>query len=132
MIVLNKNQANTVILTLTEKVTITSPYFLFRFISIADLSEKLCLAADTSSYTDRYNKFTITDSTTEDAANGTLNFLPQGQWKYEAYEQASSSNLLLANTGAMVEQGLVDVVGTGVTYARRTTRKTYKSYGTGA
>lgn len=119
-------------MTLTEKTTLTSPYYLMRLINDTTRAEKLLLmAADLSSYTYRYNQFTLTESASEVLTSGTVELLPTGFWTYEIYEQASASNLLLINTGAMVEQGKVKVVGTDTQYTKHPITLSYTAYGTG-
>jgi hypothetical protein len=133
MIKIAKNTSNTICLTLKEKSTISSPYYLFRFISLANIgTEKAFIPIDTSSYPDRYNKFTITDSATELPYSGQMDFDPTGQWLYKIYEQSSSTNLIYQNATSLVEEGIVTVVGTTITRAKNSSTKTYKSYGTGA
>ena len=112
-----KNTANPVVLTLDEKATITTHDWLFEFTSDDTGEVKYCHASDVSSYTDRYNRFTITDSATEDAQNGTLDFSPVGTWRYRIYEMPVSSPPSLTPTGylAIVETGQVKVIDPSAT-----------------
>lgn len=135
MIVINKNSVNTVILTLTEKATITSPTFLFKFTSDITRESVLFICPDVSDYTDRYNKFNITETVLAsiNLAIGTINLSPTGFWKYEIFEQASTTNLLQSATGARVENGKVKVIGTEtVRNTYNPTARKYKAYGTGS
>jgi len=134
MLVINKNSNNTLILTLTEKVTIASPTFLFKLTNDLTRESVLFLSANLSSYKDRYDKFLITETSgTINASSGVINLNPTGYWKYQIFEQASTSNLLESATGSMVENGKIKVIGTDTTYTvyNPTTRK-YKGYGTGS
>ena len=134
MLLINKNSNNTLILTLTEKVTIASPTFLFKFTNDLTRESVLFISANLSSYKDRYDKFLITETSgTINASSGVINLNPTGYWKYQIFEQASTSNLLESATGSLVENGKIKVIGTDTTYTvyNPTTRK-YKGYGTGS
>ena len=134
MLVINKNSNNTLILTLTEKVTIASPTFLFKLTNDLTRESVLFLSANLSAYKDRYDKFLITETSgTINASSGVINLNPTGFWKYQIFEQASTSNLLESATGSMVENGKLKVIGTDTTYTvyNPTSRK-YKGYGTGS
>ena len=96
------------VVTLQEKQTLTNPYWLVRFVNESSLVENSCIAADTSSYTSRYHKLRVTESSSENRTNGTL-YLPEGIYTYYIYEQASSSNLDFRNATTMCEVGQVRV-----------------------
>ena len=131
MLVVNRSANNTLILTLTEKATLTSPVYLFRFINDVERTEKSCIITDTSSYTYRYNKFTLTETSgTEVLTSGTITLSPAGFWHYEVYEQSSSSNtnyLLSLNPSIPLEVGKLKVIGTTPTVIRNTQAQTYKT-----
>lgn len=134
MVVINKNSNNTLILTLTEKVTIASPTFLFKLTNDLTRESVLFLSANLSSYKDRYDKFLITETSgTVNFSSGVIKLNPTGFWKYQIFEQASTSNLLESATGSMLENGKIKVIGTDTTFTvyNPTTRK-YKGYGTGS
>ena len=134
MQIITRGQNNTVIFTLTERVTISSPYFLMKCTSRSSRTTKIfILASNQSSYTERYDKFTITESANEILTSGTVELKPTGDWDYEIYQQASASNLNVVNSGILLEQGIIRVIGTGDTttyYNGQTTGYTY--YGTGS
>lgn len=112
MIQITRGSNNTVIMTLTEKVSATYPYFLIRFVSEVGNTENSCIVTDSSSYPSRYNKFTIAEDTAEDRVMGRL-MLTEGQWVYYAYGQTSSSNLSYTNADSdVLETGIVKVAGT--------------------
>jgi len=92
-----QGQANTVVVTASERKTIESPYWLLAFTSEVTNETNTCICANTSGYIDRYDKFTVTESGTEDRVNGTLSLKPEGIWTLKVYEQSSSSNLDPAN-----------------------------------
>lgn len=110
MILINKASSNTVVLTLTEKVTLTAPYyFLFSFVSQTTGATVNFIAADSSLYTDRYNEFTIVETTSPDLTDSECELNPKGFWNYKIYAQSSSSNLVVANANELVEEGIVKV-----------------------
>lgn len=131
MIIINKNSVNDVILTLTEKVTISNPTFLFRFTSDYSREQVIFIASNTSQYTDRYDSFSITETSgTTNLLNATISLEPVGDWTYEVFEQASATNLNMNYTGALLETGKVRVIGTTTTRTKyEAPRKTYKGYG---
>lgn len=111
MLQIIKGQANTIVVTVTEKTTLSSPVFLIRFISEGQGVENSAIITDTSSNTGRYNQFVVTENSTEDRTNGTLS-LVEGLHEYRIYEQSSSSNLDWHNSTTLLEIGLAKVIGT--------------------
>lgn len=113
MIQITKNATNNIALTLTEKSTLTSPDYLFVFQSDETRDSYEFIAADTSSYTDRYNLFAIVEtSTNPDPLSGEIELPLVGFYTYTIYEQNSSTNLDPANATGVVEVGKVQVVDT--------------------
>lgn len=113
MIKINKASANIVVLTLKEKTTLTNPKYLFVFKNDQTNVESKFIAADTSSYTDRYNKFTITEKATNpNNLIGEVTLSLDGFYTYTIYEQTSSTNLNPANATGVVETGKVQVFAT--------------------
>lgn len=86
MIQLTKNLSQNIILTLTEKQTISSPNYLFQFVNRSTNEEVkfvLVNALDLSTFKDRFNKFLIvTDNY----------FSKVGQYTYFVYQQTSATN----------------------------------------
>lgn len=133
MIVINRGQANTVVLSLKEKQTLSSPVFLFVFKNDLTRQTKKFIAADISSYTDRYNQFTITESDSESVLTGTVQLKPTGFWSYWVYEQTSTTNLEPSQATTELETGKVNVKGTAQAYTSYDQQqKTYTAYGSGA
>ena len=120
MIHLTKGQTNTIILTLTEKQLLTNPNYLFVFTNRSSNSVISFIklnATDTSLYKDRFNAFSIV---TDTYFNGTL----EGQYTYEIYEQASTSNTNPTGLNKL-ETGIMWLLGTTLTYNQFTTTDTY-------
>jgi len=123
MIVINKDTNSTIVLTLTENVTLSSPTFLFRLTSDVTRQSVNFIASDLSSNTCRYNEFLITETDgTEILTSGTVTLDPEGQWTYEVFEQTSTTNLDVANVdnSTPLETGIVLVKGTKTTYTKHT------------
>ena len=109
MINIARNSANEITLTLTERGTAT--YYLFKFQSDNTEAVEYCIATDSSLYPDRFNKFTITETSTPDNLNAEVELPTEGQWRYFVYANSSSSNL--DPTGLTeLESGIVKVTGT--------------------
>ena len=88
MIQLTKGATQFMYLTLTEKELLTNPNYLFVFRSRSTNTEVkfvLLNAADVSLFKERYNKFSL-------VTNTYFNTSLIGQYTYEVYEQASTSN----------------------------------------
>ena len=99
--------SNVVVVTLSEKITIASPYFLFEFINNQTQQKYYCISADVSVYPERYNKFTIVVKTTTPAPLSGEIQIPLGdEYTYNVYEQSNNTNL--NPTGlTVVENGLM-------------------------
>jgi hypothetical protein len=109
LINIERNSANEIALTLTERGTAT--YYLFKFQSDNTEAVKYCIATDSSLYPERFNKFTITEQTSPDNLNAEVELPTEGQWRYYVYANSSSSNL--DPTGLLeLESGIVKVTGT--------------------
>ena len=93
MILINENTSNTVILTLSEKTTLTNVNYLFEVYNDMTNIYKYFIAQDISTNKLRYNEFIITETITEFPLLGQINLITEGFYKYNVYEQASPSNL---------------------------------------
>jgi hypothetical protein len=125
MIRINKGSVNEVIVTATEKVTLSTPYFLFEFTSDETKLNYYCIATNVSTELVRYDEFYIEDKVSPVAVNGEVN-LPVGTYTYKVYQQTSSSNLDPTLTTSVVEEGKSRAVNTTavsptVTYESATT-----------
>ena len=93
MILINKNTTNTVILTLSEKTTLTNAKYLFEVTNDMSNEVKCFIAADISTNKLRYNEFEFIENVTENLLMGTFSLTLSGFYKYNVYEQASTTNL---------------------------------------
>ena len=104
IIVINLTLGTTanVYLTLTEKETLTSPNYLFRFVQRTTNDEIKFVkksSDDLSQYKDRYNLFSFD---VDQLFCGHV-----GEYHYYVYEQASASNLEVDLTGNLLEEGIM-------------------------
>lgn len=103
MILLRHGQTDQeIIVTLNEKRTLDAGYYLFVFTHVLTknvVNKIYSFLDDDSDFQDRYNQFDINTSVV-------FTNQPAGQWSYDIYEQASSTNtnttgLNLVETGIM-------------------------------
>lgn len=133
MIRIVKGENNYLRLTLAEKTTLATPYYLFVFKSDVTKEEKIFKQFDTSSYPYRYNQFLITETSgTENLSSGVVEFNPTGFWEYKVYEMSDSANMLVSNTTSLVEQGRAKVIGDDTTRKKYQNSRNYKAYGKGS
>lgn len=125
---LNFGGANTTqnfVVTLTERVSINNPYFLFVFEHVTTkqvFKFVLNSANDLSAYPDRFNQFQINVPTLMPSA-------PEGDYRYSVYEQSSSSNTDVALTGALLEVGQMKMdVLPDRTYTKYNQSQSFKVY----
>jgi len=110
MQIINKGQNNFLVFTLTEKVTLNNPYYLFSFKHQVLMSTVNFIASDVSGFPTRYNKFLITETTgTVNLTSGVVSLPETGFYEYAIYQQTSSSNLNVANAEGLLEIGMVKV-----------------------
>lgn len=101
MLVIDKAESKNWYVTLTEKVTIANPYFLFAFTHRVTNELTTVILTDISTQKERYNKFAVIEGTTFD--------LDAGEFEYVIYAQTSPSNLSPALADEEVESGVLKV-----------------------
>jgi len=109
--IIQRGISNTVVETVTEATTIANAYYLFEFIDKSGKVKQYCIASNTSDYTYRYDEFTITEKASPDPLSGEI-YLTVGSYRFNIYEQASSTNLDPELSGGVVESGICDVYET--------------------
>lgn len=125
MILLQKGQTSQeIIVTLNEKRTLDAGHYLFVFTHILTknvVTKIYSFLDDESDFQDRYNQFEI---------NTSVVFAdePRGQWNYDVYEQASSTNT--DTTGlTQVETGIMKLQpATEFSFEEYNEPTTFKSY----
>jgi hypothetical protein len=90
MILVTRAATNTIDLTLTESVTLTNPYYLFVFTNKQTQEVSKCLLTDSSSYPERYNRFSLIE--------GTSVTLIAGDYVLQVYEKSVSNTTIPADT----------------------------------
>lgn len=116
MILINKNTTNKVILTLSEKTTLTNAVYLFEVTNDMSNSVKCFIAEDISTNKLRYNEFDFIENVTEDLLNGTFSLELSGFYKYNVYEQSSTTNLNPLLALNLIDKGKLNVVSQMSTY----------------
>jgi hypothetical protein len=103
-----------VALSLKEKTTISSPIYLFEFISDSTSTSNTCICEDVSeagSKRDRANLFNITEGV-DDRLNSSLILFNEGRYNYIIREQESTTNLDPDLSGDIVQRGIMILLGT--------------------
>lgn len=101
MLVIEKAESKNWYLTLTEKVTIANPYFLFAFTHRLSNEVTTVILSDISTHKERYNEFAVVE--------GSTFTLDAGEFEYQVYAQTSPSNLSPALANELVESGILKV-----------------------
>ncbi len=101
MLVISLGESKNWYVTLTEKVTIANPYFLFAFTHRVTNEVTTVILTDISTQTERYNQFAVIEGTTFD--------LDAGEFEYVIYAQTSPSNLSPSLADEEVESGVLKV-----------------------
>lgn len=120
MIHLTKGQTNTIILTLTEKQLLINPNYLFVFTNRSSnnvIKFVVLNTSDLSLFKDRYNEFSIVTNTNFSSAL-------EGQYTYEVYEQASTTNTNITGLNKL-ETGIMWLSGSTMIYNQYNTTDTY-------
>lgn len=112
VIILDKNTDNVVVLTLTEKTTVTPVSYVVEFISEQTKdSYYTLLGSNQSSYTTRFDEFTITETASPNTVNAEIE-LSVGSYDYKVWQTSDStifwtnaSNITSAVTKSVIEYG---------------------------
>lgn len=126
MIELNTGQSGEkIIVTLTELQTLDEPYYLFIFSHVVTKEVVKFIKGqidDESDYPSRYNQFDINTGVV-------FNDKPAGEWHYQVYDQASSTNLNPALATTLLENGkMLLYPATPFEYTKYDEPVTYKTY----
>jgi len=110
LIRLEKDTANLVVVTTTEKGT--ASYYLFEFQQLTTMGKVYCIAEDTSAFQDRYNAFTITETTSPTPTDAEVELI-EGEAQYWIYANTNGTNLDPTGLTAL-EPGMCIVTGVTV------------------
>lgn len=124
MIRITQDSSNLVVITLTEKGS--ASHYLFQFDDLAANTSSYCVADDTSPYPERYNAFTILDTSSPTPVDGEVD-LEKGQYKYFVYANSSASNLDPDGL-TLLESGMCVVTGTVTSPTEYDGIQTYVEY----
>ena len=102
MLRIERNQASTLIVTVSELTTIASPNYLFQFIEEQSGDEVFCILTNISTGIPRYDEFIVTDTVD-------VTFPYNGFYTYKIYQQTSSVNLDPELSQGLVEEGRAHV-----------------------
>lgn len=130
MIILEPNTVNLVVLSLSEKVTINNPTFLFRFVSKESKIEYVCISSPVEDYSFNRQSFNIeTVASGAVALSGQVALITGDEYDYYVYAQSSTINTDYTIANEQVQQGLARFNKTIIQrseYERgSTTRKVY-------
>ena len=105
MIYINKDELNSIVLTLTEVSTLTNPYYLFVFQNEMNPESDpiLFTTSDISAYPERFNQFELDEPVDVD--------LMKGQYSYSVYESLIPPVTIEDTTGDVIEEGRMVVSG---------------------
>lgn len=108
MLVFYPTTNNTIVITTLEKVTISSPTYLFRFVHKETLKEYLCISAVSELYS--YGRQSFIIETVASGANplvGQIVLTLGDEYNYYVYAQESTTNLDYTLANEMIEQGIM-------------------------
>ena len=105
MIYINKDELNSIVLTLTEVSTLSNPYYLFVFQNEMNPESDpiLFTTSDISAYPERFNQFELDEPVDVD--------LMKGQYSYSVYESLIPPVTIEDTTGDVIEEGRMVVSG---------------------
>lgn len=111
MQLINKGQANTLVFTLQELVTLATPYYLFEITNQQNETPIYFIGTDVSLYPNRVNKFVLTEGVNA-PLSGNIICTDDGLYKYRIWEQTNATNLDPANITTLLEVGYIRVLTT--------------------
>lgn len=103
MLKIQRNGATPLIVTVTELTTIPNPNYLFEFIHEQSFNTQTCVLTNVSTTTQRFDEFVLTDGVD-------VNFIYDGFYVYNIFQQSSPGNLDPVNSQGLVETGRAHVV----------------------
>lgn len=109
-IVIEKGKTNTVIMTVSERSTLSSPFYLFHFKSKFNTSEERFFnAVNISQNRIRFDEFVITENDLPNYNLGEVNLFT-GEWTYCIYESSGATLDISGTTGNILETDMAIVI----------------------
>lgn len=108
--VIVKSEVNQVVIEISERATLTSPYYLFHFENVQSHQNYYCVCENLSTILQRSDEFSIEDKVGPVATDGEVN-LPAGEYHVKIYEQASSTNVDPALATTLLKEDRWTVAG---------------------
>lgn len=102
MLNISKGVVNILYVTVTEKTTISNPYYLFVFKHGITAVQRTFILTDVSAFPNRYNQFSFTEGSGQKLLDAGLHY-------YTIYAQSSSANLIPEDADEEVEIGVAYV-----------------------
>ena len=127
MIVFEKNSTNNIVVTVSQDTNTNYSYYLFVFTSLMNTATVSCTAQDTSTAHERYNLFSIEETSGAVSTSGQVFFTYAGDYYYEIYGKWEN-DLTVPNATALLESGYARVEGTPYTYNSPDIDYTNKAY----
>jgi uncharacterized membrane protein len=113
MLLIKKGQTNTLSVSVSLNATISNPYYLFSFTNILS-KEKVNFVPNniTNGTEDRYDEFEFIEGTPVNltASTPTVNFIYEGQYWCEIYQQSGSTNTNPSLSSGMIWDGRAQVL----------------------
>jgi len=113
MITITKGQLNTVDLSLYQKTSEQTPYFLFVFSNLGKVGQiKVCTSTANVGFWGRYARFEITEKTNPTLTNSQIELQP-GLYNYKIYSKGVNNTTI--PTDDPIETGMARITGNSST-----------------
>lgn len=138
MILITRATTNSISATCKEKSILTSPSYIIQFKSDTRKEYRYCIGTDTSTYPERYQTFSVIETSSPTALTNQVKLDISRSWKYYIYEITAAALALITDlstvdytTLTQVEQGKVKVLDASPTTKQTYTgnQSTFKEYG---
>jgi len=109
---IEKGTINDIVVTVSERITLSAPFYLFVLQSKFNKSEfRYFNAVNISNNRQRYDEFKVTETTGASASNAEVEVFTGG-WYYSIYESVTQTLDINDTTGIILENGLLIVTDT--------------------
>lgn len=108
-LIINKDTVNDLVVTVSERITLSSPFYLFVLQSKFNSTEyRYFNAVNISNNKIRYDEFLVTETTGASYSNAEVDLFT-GEWDYKIYESVTKTLDPDDTTGVILENGLLIV-----------------------